>query len=160
MADFQVMVVPATETKFSKHSYTLDWDSAEKKWTLSEKEQVVGSSWTQGHVPSPEQLRSLLRFFRIDSGEIPISTLCRSSPGELALHHRNTADSVTIYAFLCEKCAQHWYVFQWSKDENRWLVDGRDCAFSWKRGSPLDEEDVNRLMLARRLCDAPLRPPE
>jgi hypothetical protein len=161
MSDFRVRLESLAEDDDSNRwEQELDWDRETKKWSLSEREMGFGKSWILGENLSSEQLYSLLEFFRIDSKDIQIDTLARLSPGELALIHRETANRVTIFATLCEECGQHWYIFRWEQDKERWGTYGRTCEFSWRRGRELTEEEIAMLMRARRLQDTPLRPPE
>lgn len=157
MTDFVVPVVPADEDDWEK---VLDWKRKEGRWTLSERDSSPGSSWIQGQVPTADQIESIASFFRIPLGVIPAEKLAQLSPAELALEHSQRANTVSVYAILCQECFSHLYVFRWIRDEERWGVYGRTCESSWKRGSDPDENEISMLMRARRLSDNPLRPPE
>ena len=63
MTDFRIPVTPSTE--IPDYDQELDWEK-DKSWKLSEREAGLGQKWVQGMKPSPDQLQSLLEFFRIE----------------------------------------------------------------------------------------------
>ena len=160
MSDFVVPVTPDREETDRGWIHHLDWDRSQRRWSLSEKERKLGQSWIENLTPSSEQLHELLTFFRIRPNDVQEETLARLSPAELTLIHQTTADEVSVYAVLCSECGQHWRVFRWEPDKDRWAAYGRTCTYSWRRGRELDDQEVEMLRLARGLSSHGLRPPE
>jgi hypothetical protein len=148
MSDFRVPIT-SSEESFDQE---LDWDRDNEIWTASERE-VGGQRWFEGLVPSSLQLEGLLDFFRVPSGQIAQDQLIHLSPGRLASYHSNLADITSLYATLCSACGQHWYVFRWEPEKNDWVVYGRTCEFSWRRGAPLTSTEEILLGQMRGLTD-------
>ena len=155
MSDFRVSVA-SSEADFESE---LDWDENKKAWSLSEREAGFGTTWIQNLNPSPDDLEALLDFFMIDPKEAQVHMLTRLSPGELVLIDHNTNQTPSIYASPCEDCGRHWHVFRWEENRNIWLIYGRNCDFSWKRGDILSEHDIDILGRLRGLTENANRPP-
>lgn len=155
MSDFRVLVKLENDLGFDEE---LDWDGKKKKWTLSDRESGLGHSWTEDMPVQSHQLDNLLEFFRITNQEIHVDVLVHLSPGELTLLHQATNSPATVFAYLCDKCQHHWYIFRWEFNENRWGVYGRTCDFSWRRGQTPSEEEITWLQKARGLENDGLKP--
>jgi hypothetical protein len=156
MSDFRIPVPDLPEDDFI---IELDWDAGERKWTVSEKEQGLGKSWSTGVKPSPAYLTMIAQFFRVPPNLDP-GSLVDMSPGELVLQHQQNSRVISVYAFLCKTCRQHWNVIRWDMDQQQWLSHGRTCDFGWHRGSPLTQEEIDHLGRARGETGDILRPPE
>jgi hypothetical protein len=144
MSDFRVLIETNPVLQNDSTRKELDWDEKKKRWFLSEKEQYE-VNWLQNLIPEPDDLEELYIFFQIDKDQVEIKNIAFLSPGVLALIHQNNHVNPTIYAFLCDKCGRHWYIYRWESANREWRVYGRDCEFSWKRGEPLDSVDLDRL---------------
>jgi len=129
----------------------LDWDGINKIWTLSIKESDLDRNWILGETPNPEQLNHIFAFFRIPLGYINLETLKHLSPGELVLLHQSTNALRTVYAALCDQCGQHWFVFRWDQELNRWCVYGRTCELSWRSGHEPNSREIILLGSSRGL---------
>jgi hypothetical protein len=118
----------------------LDWDG--DKWTLSEKDFGFGQSWVEHLSPSETEKDELLSFFRVDrdtlSHDVDVFHL---SPSDLTLIHQNIHEQNTVYANICTKCGQHWHIYRWDFQQNSWLVYGRNCDYSWRKGEELTKEE-------------------
>ena len=144
MSDFRVVIQSNSKSRNDSTQKELDWDENKRRWFLSEKEQSE-VSWLEHLIPEPDDLEELYNFFLIDKVLIDIRDIAFRSPGELSLLHQNNNTNPLIYAFLCDKCQRHWYIYKWESSSKEWRVYGRDCEFSWKRGESLDAEDLIRL---------------
>lgn len=159
MSDFRVPI-RVTEVN-PDYEQELDWSNEQKIWLLSERDMGFGKSWNQNINPSAENIESLLEFFRVNRDNVLPALLTRLSPGELTLIHQSSSRPITVYATLCNKCSQHWYVFRWETESECWGVYGRNCDFTWRRGQLPTIEEAEILEKLRKLSEmSPLRPPE
>jgi len=155
MTDFRVDATLAE----ANYECELDWDENKKAWSVSERKAGFGKRWIQNLDPSPDDLEALLHFFRIDLKKVSFQVLSLLSPAELVLIHHHTNQALSIYAIPCEDCGKHWHVFRWEENRNIWLIYGRNCDFSWKRGDILSEHEIDILGRLRGFTENPTRPP-
>jgi len=134
----------------------LDWDEVKKKWSLSEKE---GQRWEEGLTISSDQLLELFRFFRIESNQNISDEIISLSPGEITLLHSNSNKPISIYAALCPDCKKHWYIFKWDEGNKQWQLYGRNCDYTWEKGSVLKNDKIELLRNLRKVKDDPLSKP-
>lgn len=141
LSDFRISV----ESPDPDFELELDWDGQKGEWTLSEKEIGLGQRWIENIAPSSEHLNHLVNFFMLDKKIIERANVLKLSPGELTILHHNQNKDAHIHAHLCDICGKHWYIFRWVPDRNQWVIYGRTCEFTWRRGDNPTEEEKKML---------------
>lgn len=132
MSDFRV---PLPESPLDSAQRELDWEEAERKWFVSERDNS-SSPWIQNLTPAEADLRALNEFFRLEQALDP-KRLRRMSPGELTQVHEGLDGSRDILAELCPDCGQHWLITK--QEADGWRRYGRTCDFRWHRGILVQE---------------------